>query len=165
MYKFVILIIDFVFFSFPPTQNPFIKIPYNLISKISHFGRRILKISALSSAIFSYIFSLSKSHPFPRGTSLNVLQLYLFSRSREVPLSLSFSLLQKKNGAIAETNKSIKRRASHVSKVRRCEGKCEESRREEPRPVKFPGEVISRLRWPVNMGKRRYSRSYPERIL
>ncbi|KAG5326945.1 OR13A protein, partial [Acromyrmex heyeri] len=66
-----------------------------------------------------------------------------------------------KDDAIAETNKSIERRASYVSEVDaalRCEGKFEEIRREEPRPVKFPGEVIPRLRWPINMGKRRYAR-------
>jgi len=77
MYKFGILThYRFRFFSFPPAQNPFIRIPYNLISKISHFDRRILKISTRQfSLTFSLCRNLIRSHAARRSTFYN----YIFS--------------------------------------------------------------------------------------
>lgn len=123
----------------------------------------------MSSAIFSFISPLSKSHPFPGCRSLNVFHDYILSFIfGKFPFLFFFPYYGWRTTPSRKPINplNVVPRTSAKS-VRRgwCEGKCEESRREEPRPVKFPGKVISRLRWPINMGKCRYAHSCLERIL
>jgi len=145
------------------------------ISKISHFSNSQASIDAITSTFSLLLHRNPARFGLPkRSTSLHVFRDHvpLLPYPESYPLVFSFHcpssllLFSCYEWRTTPLRKPINPlnvvpRTSAKS-TRRREGKCEESRREEPRPVKFPSEVIPRLRWPINMGKRRYARCCPE---
>lgn len=152
-------------FTFPPLREILLSESIWLAKFLtsSQIYPRWARLFSLFCFLFTKISSTASSQAARR--TIYYTRLYFpslaFPESYSLSLSLSFFSCGK-DDAIAETNKSIERVVPRTSAKSVC-GARENARRgtagKNRGPVKFPGKVVPRLRWPINMGKRRYTRS------